>query len=140
MESRMTGLLCYCRQGFEPELAAELTERAAHAGHPGYARTERNSAFWQRVNQLPVAMLIMETAFSDRESALAQRSLHLSPRTLLAEMQACTAPYCRVYITHTKPAETQVIMQEIHSLLAADPVHKARIDIRWLQAGEEFMV
>jgi 23S rRNA (cytidine2498-2'-O)-methyltransferase len=40
----MTGLLCYCRQGFEPELAAELTERAAHAGHPGYARTERNSA------------------------------------------------------------------------------------------------
>ena len=40
----MTGLLCYCRQGFEPELAAELSERAAQAGHPGYARTERNSA------------------------------------------------------------------------------------------------
>ncbi|MET0815267.1 MAG: 23S rRNA (cytidine(2498)-2'-O)-methyltransferase RlmM [Pseudoxanthomonas sp.] len=41
----MTGLLCYCRQGFEPELAAELGERAASAGHPGYARTERNSAY-----------------------------------------------------------------------------------------------
>ena len=41
----MAGLLCYCRPGFEPELAAELSERAAHAGHPGYARTERNSAF-----------------------------------------------------------------------------------------------
>jgi len=41
----MTGLLCYCRQGFEPELAAELGERAALAGFPGYARTERNSAF-----------------------------------------------------------------------------------------------
>ena len=40
----MNGLLCYCRPGFEPELAAELSERAAHAGHPGYARTERNSA------------------------------------------------------------------------------------------------
>ena len=40
----MIGLLCYCRQGFEPELAAELSERAALAGHPGYARTERNSA------------------------------------------------------------------------------------------------
>ena len=40
----MTGLLCYCRPGFEPELAAELTDRAAQAGHPGYARTERNSA------------------------------------------------------------------------------------------------
>ena len=40
----MTGLLCYCRQGFEPELAAELGERAALASYPGYARTERNSA------------------------------------------------------------------------------------------------
>ena len=25
-------MLCYCRQGFEPELAGELTERAAQAG------------------------------------------------------------------------------------------------------------
>ncbi|WP_206860401.1 23S rRNA (cytidine(2498)-2'-O)-methyltransferase RlmM [Lysobacter changpingensis] len=38
-------LLCYCRPGFEPELAAELGERAALAGHPGYARTERNSGY-----------------------------------------------------------------------------------------------
>lgn len=37
------GLLCWCRAGFEPELAAELTERAALAGFPGYARTERGS-------------------------------------------------------------------------------------------------
>ena len=101
--------------------------------------TERNSAFWQRVNQLPVAMLIMETAFSERESALARRSLHLSPHTLLAELQACTMPHCRVYITHTKPAETQVIMQEIHSLLATG-AQATPIDVRWLQAGQEFSV
>jgi 23S rRNA (cytidine2498-2'-O)-methyltransferase len=37
------GLLAYCRAGFEPELAAELSERAAAAGHPGYAKTQRNS-------------------------------------------------------------------------------------------------
>ncbi len=37
------GLLCYCRPGFEPELAAELSERAAHAGYPGYPQTERDS-------------------------------------------------------------------------------------------------
>ncbi len=39
----LDGLLGYCRAGFEPELAAELTERAAQAGFAGYARTERNS-------------------------------------------------------------------------------------------------
>jgi 23S rRNA (cytidine2498-2'-O)-methyltransferase len=38
------GLLCYCRAGFEPELAAELSARAAAAGIAGYARTERGSA------------------------------------------------------------------------------------------------
>lgn len=100
--------------------------------------TERNSSFWQRINQLPVAMLVMETAFSDRESALARRSLHLSPRTLLAELQACAMPDCRVYITHTKPAETQVIMQEIQGLLATGV--QAPIDVRWLQAGQKFVV
>ena len=39
------GLLCYCRAGFEPELAAELTEKAADAGHAGHARTDRGSGF-----------------------------------------------------------------------------------------------
>jgi len=38
-------LFCWCRPGFEPELAAELNERAAIAGHPGYARTERGSGY-----------------------------------------------------------------------------------------------
>ncbi|MGY1459687.1 MULTISPECIES: 23S rRNA (cytidine(2498)-2'-O)-methyltransferase RlmM [unclassified Luteimonas] len=41
----MSGLLCYCRSGFEPELAAELGERAAAAGHHGYAATERGTGF-----------------------------------------------------------------------------------------------
>jgi 23S rRNA C2498 (ribose-2'-O)-methylase RlmM len=39
------GLLGYCRAGFEPELAAEFAERAAAAGFPGYARTDRGSGF-----------------------------------------------------------------------------------------------
>src|SRR5687767_302845 len=37
------GLFAYCRAGFEPELAAELGERAALAGLHGHARTERGS-------------------------------------------------------------------------------------------------
>lgn len=38
-------LLCYSRAGFEPELAAELTERAGERGHAGYARTQRDSGY-----------------------------------------------------------------------------------------------
>ena len=40
-----TGLLCYCRAGFEPELAAELGERAAEAGLHGHARANRGDGF-----------------------------------------------------------------------------------------------
>jgi 23S rRNA (cytidine2498-2'-O)-methyltransferase len=36
-------LLAYCRPGFEPELAAELTARAGERGHWGHAATERGS-------------------------------------------------------------------------------------------------
>ncbi len=43
--SAIDGLLCYCRAGFEPELAGELTDRAAQAGFAGYARTERNTGY-----------------------------------------------------------------------------------------------
>jgi 23S rRNA (cytidine2498-2'-O)-methyltransferase len=39
------GLLAYCRAGFEPELAAELVERAAHAGIGAWARTQRNAGY-----------------------------------------------------------------------------------------------
>ena len=48
--------------------------------------TEINPAFWQRINQLDVVMLVIETAFSNREYALAKRSLHLSPQVLANEL------------------------------------------------------
>ena len=48
--------------------------------------TERNPAFWRRINQLDVAALVIETAFSNREKDLAQRSLHLSPQALAVEL------------------------------------------------------
>jgi ribonuclease BN (tRNA processing enzyme) len=102
--------------------------------------TERNPAFWQRINQLPVAVLVIETAFSNREKELAKRSLHLSPMTLAEELD-CIAKDKRypIYITHTKPAETEMIMAEIQRFdqtqpFGADVVH----DIRWLRVGQEF--
>mgnify|MGYP001791617915 CR=1 FL=1 len=102
--------------------------------------TERNPAFWHRLNQLQVSMLVIETAFSSRESQLAAKSLHLSPDVLASELD-CIAPGKRfpIYITHTKPAETEQIMSEIQKFEQAhsSSSHFAH-DIRWLQAGQEF--
>lgn len=101
--------------------------------------TERNTPFWERVNQLDVAMLVIETAFSNREQALAQRSLHLSPATLAGELaQIADGRDYPIYITHTKPAETVEIMCQIEKLTDGSSV-KVR-DIRWLEAAGVFEV
>lgn len=102
--------------------------------------TERNQAFWDRVNTLPVTYLVIETAFSNRERDLAHRSLHLSPDTLAQEL-AHIHPANRypIYITHTKPSETELIMEEIRQLDGATGSLGPH-DIRWLSAGQTLEV
>jgi ribonuclease BN (tRNA processing enzyme) len=102
--------------------------------------TERNPAFWQRVNQLDVAMLVIETAFSNKESALAERSLHLSPMTLADSLDHIDHnKKFPIYITHTKPAETAQIMDEVRQFDQTRPFkNEVSHDIRWLSAGQEF--
>lgn len=102
--------------------------------------TERNPAFWRRINQMPVAALVIETAFSNREQDLAKRSLHLSPHALAEELDCIdkdkTFP---IFITHTKPAETELIMAEIQRFDQTQPFGpNVSHDIRWLRAGQEF--
>lgn len=94
--------------------------------------------FWQRVNQLPVAALVIETAFSNRESTLARNAKHLSPLTLAQELTLLSpTTTCPIYITHTKPSETELIMRECRQW-HADTAHQpqTRRDIRWLYAGD----
>jgi len=104
--------------------------------------TERNPALWARLNQLNVAMLVIETAFSNRETELARRSLHLSPTSLANELDniARDKNY-PIYITHTKPAETDMIMAEIQKFDQTHPFGpNVTHDIRWLRAGQEFEI
>ena len=48
--------------------------------------TGPNPAFWQRINQLPVHSLVIETAFSNGERELAHLARHLSPAVLADEL------------------------------------------------------
>ena len=118
----------------------------AIGGSKGYwvftGDTEVNAAFWSRINQMDVAMLVIETAFSNRECGLAKRSLHLSPVVLAQELDYIDKDKnYPIYITHTKPAETEMIMAEIQQFDQTSPsgvnvVH----DIRWLRAGQQLEV
>lgn len=75
----MSGLLCYCRQGFESELAAELSERAALVDPAAYARAARNDGY---------ALLVGDGAAL--HDALAWRSLIFARQSLrlIAELPA----------------------------------------------------
>jgi ribonuclease BN (tRNA processing enzyme) len=104
--------------------------------------TERNPAFWARLNKMRVAMLVIETAFSNREQELARRSLHLAPMSLAQELD-CIAKgkSFPIYITHTKPAETEMIMSEIQRFDQTQPFGpNVTHDIRWLRVGQEFEI
>ena len=84
------GLLCYCRAGFEPELAAELGERAAHAGFGGHARTERGSGVVVFAgvdgDALSRALPWRELIFARQKLVLLAELRGLDPRDRIAPM------------------------------------------------------
>lgn len=90
------GLLCYCRQGFEPELAGELTERAAQAGIAGYARTERDSGyvvfFCEDGEALDRALPFSELIFARQKLRLLAELTGLDPSDRIAPMLAALPP------------------------------------------------
>ena len=94
--------------------------------------TGPNPALWQRLAQLRVATLIIETAFGDEEIELARLSSHLSPALLGGELAQLHQP-AEVFITHVKPGELEVVMAEIGQL---ELPHR----IRQLSAGQVMRV
>jgi ribonuclease BN (tRNA processing enzyme) len=69
--------------------------------------------FWQAVNAIGnLRTLIIETAFSDHERALAEESRHLCPSLLLDELRYLESRP-EIYITHLKPGQIEQTMAEI---------------------------
>ncbi|SFN29035.1 Ribonuclease BN, tRNA processing enzyme [Formivibrio citricus] len=83
--------------------------------------------FWDAVNAIGgLSTLIIETAFPDSEQGLAHASKHLCPATLQREL-AHLERSAQILITHLKPADSDLIMQEIAA---------AGLPVRRLLAGE----
>ncbi len=68
---------------------------------------------WDMVNKIKnLKYLIIETAFSNVELELAQVSKHLCPSMLISELSKLKLD-AKIYITHLKPGEGELIMHEI---------------------------
>ena len=75
--------------------------------------TTTHDPLWQVVNQIPnLRFLIIETAFCNRERELAIAAKHYCP-SLLAEDLAKLERDAEVFITHLKPGEIELTMQEV---------------------------
>jgi ribonuclease BN (tRNA processing enzyme) len=76
--------------------------------------TTTNDALWNAVNQISnLRYLIIEAAFSDSERDLAILSKHLCPSLLTEELNKFTGK-AELFITHLKPGEMELIMDEIN--------------------------
>lgn len=75
--------------------------------------TTTNDALWPIVNAIEnLKVLVIETAFCNRERDLAVVSKHLCP-SLLAEELAKLERSAEIFITHLKPGEMELTMEEI---------------------------
>jgi ribonuclease BN (tRNA processing enzyme) len=90
--------------------------------------TGPNPALWERLATLPVAALVIETAFRDDERQLAEISRHLHPAELRRELENLRVP-ADVYITHIKPGEVDAVMAEIGA-------HGSRHRVQALVSGQ----
>lgn len=72
---------------------------------------------WEAVNKIEnLRYLIIETAFSEKEKALAVLSKHLCPSLLADELKKMKAKP-QIFLTHLKPGHIDVILAEIQQLL-----------------------
>lgn len=90
--------------------------------------TGPNPALWDRLRSMQIAHLVIETAFSDEEHALAELSQHLCPKTLGQQLQQLDG-HVRVHVTHIKPGEGEAVMAQVRRLST-----QHRVDM--LVAGE----
>lgn len=94
-----------------PAVGFQLDSGAASLVFSGDTMT--NDALWEAVNRMDnLRYLIVETAFSNAERELAVLSKHFCP-SMLAEDLLKLKRDPEIYITHLKPGEVDLIMQEI---------------------------
>jgi 23S rRNA (cytidine2498-2'-O)-methyltransferase len=139
-------LFCLCRPGFEGELAAELGERAAACGVPGYSRTDRNCGYvWFMVND-PSATAILDRALGWRSVIFARQKLlafadleRLPPQDrvapMLAAVQARGERFGELWVEHPDSDEARPLAGLARSF--GNALRPALRKSGWLAAKED---
>jgi cAMP phosphodiesterase len=98
---------------------------SGHASLVFSGDTTSNDELWNVVNKIEnLRYIIIETAFSNSEKELAVLSKHLCPSLLAAELVKLKRN-AEIFITHLKPGELELTMQE-----AEEAVREVRSDLQ----------
>jgi 3',5'-cyclic-nucleotide phosphodiesterase len=77
---------------------------------------------WAAVAGEPwISKVIVDCSFPDAQSAIAQRSMHYSPRSLLEDIASLPSSIA-LLVTHMKPGYEQLILQELRKGVADRPL------------------
>ncbi|MEK7779437.1 MAG: 3',5'-cyclic-nucleotide phosphodiesterase [Pseudomonadota bacterium] len=79
--------------------------------------TTTNPEFWTIVNKIQnLKYLIIESAFCNKKRDVAIRSKHYCPSLLMEDLKKFER-HAEIYITHLKPGEADITMDEIHKTM-----------------------
>jgi ribonuclease BN (tRNA processing enzyme) len=85
--------------------------------------TTTNDTLWVGLNALDrLDHLIIESAFSNSELALCEKSKHYCPQLLAADLQKLQHNP-QIYLSHAKPGEEEMIYQECRQLITERSLH-----------------
>lgn len=81
--------------------------------------TANMASFWTALSSRKISALLIECAFPDELTELAEMSCHLTPKTLAAELEKFQDPECEVLIINIKPSYRESVLNQISLLKTA---------------------
>ena len=78
--------------------------------------TANMDAFWKAVSNRPLNALLIECAFPDELSELAEMSHHLTPKGLARELEKFGQTGCEVLVVNIKPSYREAVLRELEAL------------------------
>ena len=114
--------------------AAAFAVKSANSLFVYSGDTSTNDSLWQRLNRFDhVDFMVIETAFANHDAKLAEIAKHYCPDMLASDL-AKLKHHPKLGISHLKPGEEKLIMDECRTVLDAD------WDICQLSSGDCFTI
>jgi ribonuclease BN (tRNA processing enzyme) len=94
--------------------------------------TANMDSFWEAIRGRQLSALLIECAFPDELSELAEMSCHLTPSSLASELAKMEESECEILVINIKPSYRDIVLKEIDDL-GLDRVRALRVgsDYEW---------